>query len=136
MLALTVLAMQIGRASGMATATADDDDRSTPWLLWIVVLVSMLLGMTTLSVVMPCAMANIKVSRLAIARLLVQTANASTQTSVELVVVSAHRGPEHIIATATGGCYHVDGCNTTRDPLSPDSMKKGARYLRLCEICG
>ena len=136
MLALTVLAMQIGRASGMATATADDDDPSTPWLLWIFILVSMLLGMTTLSVVMPCTKAVTKGSRRAIAALLVQTGDASTQTRIESVSAGVHRGSDRVITTVTGGCYHADGCSTTRDPSNPGSLRKGARFQRRCEVCG
>ena len=136
MLALTVLAMRIGCASGSATATADDADLSTSWLLWIVVLASMLLGATTLSVVMPCAMAVVKGGRRAIGRLLAEAADASTQTRVEAVTVSANRGPDHIIATSTDGCYHADYCKIPRDPWNTGLLRKGVRFLRRCEVCG
>jgi hypothetical protein len=138
LLALTVLAMRVGRASCDATApaTAYDDEQSSQWLLWTVVLGSMLAGMATLSVLAPLAKKLLKFCRRALALLLLETVEVGVQTHPYAVGASVHRVPDRIIATATGACYHLEGCSATRDPTNALQLRKGARYLRRCEVCG
>ena len=68
-------------------------------------------------------------------RLVIQTADAGIQADVAAV---NHHGPNRIITTHSGHCYHVYGCHATRVPHSDPNaglLRSGTRYLKRCKLC-
>jgi hypothetical protein len=119
-LALYVLATQVGAASGTNTTVTADDSPSTWWF-----------GLVTTLTVMCWTALFFKRSHTR----LIQTADASTQADV---VPVPYHGPDRIVITYSGNCYHLDGCQITRVPHSDPNaalLRNGTRYLKRCKIC-
>ncbi len=62
------------------------------------------------------------------------TVNVGMQTDLMAIY---HHGPDHVITTTTGGCYHREGCHATCVFGSAPNMplRSGARTFRRCKCC-
>ena len=120
-LAFYVFVSQIGTVC-CTNATIAPGDSSPAWWFWFVVTLAIMCWTALFSGRAPTRLDTV-------------TANVGTQT--ELAAITRH-GPDRIVTTYSGNCYHLDGCQATllahRDPNAA-VLRSGTRFLKRCKLC-